>query len=216
LIASSIAEFSRDEWDALSDCHNRNWFYFQALERLRLPQFAPVYFSVRVAGCLRAAILGFVVARENSARAGAASRWLRTRAVPWRCPERRALVLGSPLNEACLLLLTASASIDERRAILDSLIRSADEYACTHQCAALVVKGTPAETEELWRPATAHARLKRVPEPVGSGSSDGQTSSWLRTEPAWLELCTAIVDRCFGFDLREAELKTLLGGDTRR
>ena len=209
--ASSITEFTRDEWDALSDRHNRNWFYFQALERLRLPQFTPVYFSIRVAGCLRGAILGFLVARDNSERAGPASRWLRARPVAWRRTERRALVLGSPLNEACSLLLPAHASLDERRGILDELIRSADEYACAHQCAALVVKGAPVETEELWRPATAHARLKRVLNPLQGEPGSNRTSCWVRTEPAWLELCTAIVDRCFGLDLREQELKTLLG-----
>ena len=213
--ASSITEFTRDEWDALSDRHNRNWFYFQALERLRLPQFTPVYFSIRAAGCLRGAILGFLVARDNSERAGPASRWLRARPVAWRRTERRALVLGSPLNEACSLLLPLHASLEERRGILDALIRSADEYASAHRCVALVVKGTPIETEALWRLATAHARLKRVPNPVQSDSGIDKTSCWVRTEPAWLELCTAIVDRCFGLDLREQELKTLLGDSQR-
>ena len=120
--ASSIAEFSREEWDALSERHNRNWFYFQALERLGLPQFKPVYFSSRIAGRLRGAIVGFLVTPEAGAEQPRASGWL-------------------------------------QRA----------------------------------RPA-----------------------AWRRAEPAWLEACAAIVDRCFGLDLRERELKSLLGGSDPR
>ncbi len=206
--ASSIAEFSREEWDALSERHNRNWFYFQALERLGLPQFKPVYFSSRIAGRLRGAIVGFLVTPEAGAEQPRASGWLqRARPAAWRRAERRVLVLGSPLDEPCTLLLPGSASLDERRGILSELTCWADEYARSHRCSALVVKGTTAETDDLWQHASSHAHLRRV--------RRGR-SHWLRAEPAWLEACAAIVDRCFGLDLRERELKSLLGGSDPR
>jgi hypothetical protein len=58
--------------------------------------------------------------------------------------------------------------------------------------------------------------VRVVSEPERWPGAAEPESRRLRERPAWLEWCTAIVDRCFGFELREEELKTLLGKDRRR
>jgi hypothetical protein len=208
--ALSIAQFSRAEWNALVIEPARDWFYFQALERLALPGFSPVYFGVRCDGRLRGAVAGFLLEGAwRPHRDGMPDQLARVLHRIRRSRGARALVLGSPLNEPCGVGLAPDADEHERRDLLAHMLGAADEFASRYGYGVLAVKDACASTEELWAWACEGLHLKRLRS--GLPQSAVATSSWYRAEKPWLNWCYSVIDHAFGFDLRDEELRQLLG-----
>ena len=159
----TIARFSRVEWNALAIEPVRDWFYFQALERLELPGFSPVYFGVRCGGRLRAAIAGFLLdgawRPQNDLVHDQLARVLRRIG---RGHDARALVLGSPLNEPCAVALAPDADGMERRELLAQMLNAADAYASRFDYRVLAVKDVCAATEDMWEWACEGLHLRRL------------------------------------------------------
>lgn len=213
--ALSIAQFARAEWNALVIEPARDWFYFQALERLALPGFSPVYFGVRCDGRLRGAVAGFLLEGAwRPQRDVIHDQLARVLQRIGRSRGSRALVLGSPLNEPCAVALAADADEVERRDLLAHMLGAADEFASRYGYGVLAVKDAYAATEELWAWACDGLRLKRLR--GGMAQGEGATSSWYRAETPWLNWCYSVIDHAFGFDLRDEELRQLLGSDRIR
>lgn len=214
----SIARFSRAEWNALAIEPSRDWFYFQALERLALPGFSPVYFGVRCQGRLRAAIGGFLLDGVRRPRPDLIQDQLaRVLGRIGRGRNARALVLGSPLNEPCAVALAADANGTERRELLAQMLAAADEFASRHDYGVLAVKDACATAEGLWEWACDARHLKRLRGVIAWPTKTAVTSrSWYRAETPWLDWCYQVIDGAFGFDLRDEELRQLLGPGRHR
>jgi len=213
--ALSIGQFSRAEWNALSIEPARDWFYFQALERLALPGFSPVYFGVRCDGRLRGAVAGFLLEGSwRPQRDVLHDQLARVLHRIGRSRGSRALVLGSPLNEPCAVALAPDADEQERRELLSHMVGAADEFASRYGYGVLAVKDVYAATEELWSWVCDGLHLRRLRS--GLGQSAVATSSWYRAETPWLNWCYSVIDHAFGFDLRDEELRQLLGSDHAR
>jgi hypothetical protein len=217
--ATSIAGFPRREWNTLVAEPARDWYYFQAIERLGLPGFSPLYFGLRSEGRLRGAIAGFLL--DGDAWPHAASidpslaRALRARA---RHAGGRAIVIGSPLNESCSLAAAADADSDERRELLEALLQAAEGYGQRHGCETLAVKDVDPRSLDLWSSACARLRLKRVRRAASAWLREGteRRYSWYRTREGWREACASIMDGLFGFDLHETETSELLAPRSRK
>jgi hypothetical protein len=209
LPARSITEFSRVEWSSLLAEPARTWFHFQALERMALPAFSPVYFAIRCEGRLRGAIAGFLVDGRSWPHPASIQDDL-ARAVRrmTRGAPGRAVVLGSPINEPCSFAVAADAGFSERRELLEQLLLSAERYAEQQGCGALAVKNTEAKSVDLWSWACARVGLKRVRgRPLRwHRARQDTTYSWYRAGSSWLDRCHAVVDSAFGVDLRSGEL----------
>ncbi|HET7798067.1 MAG TPA: hypothetical protein VFK72_09300, partial [Nevskia sp.] len=60
IVAHSIGDFARDEWDRLFPGELEDWSYYRAIERSRLAGFEWLYFAVSDDGKLLAAVPAFV------------------------------------------------------------------------------------------------------------------------------------------------------------
>ena len=118
VVAHSIEQLDRREWDALFPQELEDWRYLMALERTRLAACEPVYFGIRSRGRLVAAVPAFVGRRTLTE-----ARRVRGRS-QWRGAER-ALVLGSPFAPSCPLGLTPRATVAEQTMLVERLLRAA-------------------------------------------------------------------------------------------
>ena len=98
VVAHSIEEFGRREWDSLFLDELEDWYYLRALERAEVERCEPIYFAIRSRGRLVAAAPAFVGRRalaapwrDARARAVAALAGARARA---RLAARRGLRIG--------------------------------------------------------------------------------------------------------------------------
>ena len=124
VVARSIDELDRRQWDSLFLTELEDWRYLRTLERSRLEGCEPVYFGIRSRGRLVAAVPAFV------GRLALTEPWRARSRSQWRRASERSLVLGSPFAAACRIGFTPRATPEEQVLLLDRLLRAArDESA---------------------------------------------------------------------------------------
>jgi hypothetical protein len=123
VVARSIDEIDRCEWDSLFAGELECWGYLRALERAALDACEPVYFAIRSGGRLVAAAPAFV------GRRALAEPWRGESRGQWRHARQRMLVLGSPLSAAWPIGLPVNATVAEKSRLVDRMLRTAHEEA---------------------------------------------------------------------------------------
>ncbi len=165
VVANSIAEFRREEWNRLFPDELEDCSYYRAVEQAGLPDFAWVYFGVREHGALRAAVPAFVTDYELDTTLGGPLRRV-SDALARRFPRwlrQRMLGLGSPVAEHCHLGFAADVAADERPRLLAALLARAEAYAAEHAVRMIAVKDSSAAQDALWAAAAPTQGLRRQP-----------------------------------------------------
>ena len=155
LVAHSIEELDRSEWDSLFPGELENWNYLRALERAALEPCDPVHFAIRSSGRVVAAAPGFV------GRRALAEPWRGKFRGQWRHARDRMLVLGSPLSAASRIGFAAHATAAEKTRLLERILRSAHEEAAGLGVDVLV-SGDDVEHGSPHRPFGALQSLARM------------------------------------------------------
>jgi hypothetical protein len=194
------------EWDSLLSDPRQDWAHFSQLEATAVAGRKSLCFEVRAGGALRALVPAFVLESEAVPNSW---RWLR------RLYHPRVLVLGSPLEETCPLGLAADVSDEEKRELLNALVRCADVYAKRIDCDILVVKHADDAADELWTRACVPLHLRRLPDIsiLGSalcGHRVADTSNWCRSRVSWFRWSEAMFDSVCTIDLNDDEMTSLM------
>jgi hypothetical protein len=155
VVASSIDELDRRDWDSLFPQGLEDWHYLQALERARLGDSEPVYFAIRCRDRLVAAVPAF------TGRRALAEPWRVRGRAQWRRAPERALVLGSPFAAACRVGFAPGSTTAEQALLVDRLLRAAREEAGRRGLDGIVVSGEDAALGAVWQRA-ASLRLVRT------------------------------------------------------
>lgn len=146
IVAHSIEEFGRREWDSLFHGEPEDWHYFRALERAQIERCEPIYFAVRSRGRLVAAAPAFVGSPALAEPPGLRGSDHKRRS--------RALVLGSPFAAACPIGV-APATAAERELLVDRLLRAArDEWVLRDLDEILVSAADPTLADACRRAAS--------------------------------------------------------------
>ena len=119
VVAHSIDELGRREWDSLFANELEDWHCLRALERAQLERCEPIYFAIRSRGRLVAAAPAFV------GRRALAEPWRVRGRAQWGCSPARALVLGSPFAAACRIGFAPRTTTAEQGLLADRLLRAA-------------------------------------------------------------------------------------------
>src|SRR6478735_9063433 len=119
VVAHSIEQIGRREWDSLFLDELEDWHYLRALERAQVERCEPIYFAIRSRGRLVAAAPAFV------GRCALAEPWRERGRAQWRRSPARALVLGSPLAAACRIGVAPRTTAAEHRLLAGRLLRAA-------------------------------------------------------------------------------------------
>jgi len=135
VVAHSIEELGRREWDSLFPNELEDWHYLRSLERAQIERCEPIYFAIRSRGRLVAAAPAFVGRRALS------EPWRVRGRAQWRRSPARALVLGSPLAAACRIGVAPRATAAERRLLAARLLRTARDESVRRGLDGLLVSG---------------------------------------------------------------------------
>ncbi len=135
VVAHSIEEIGRREWDSLFLNELEDWYYLRALERAQVERCEPIYFAIRSRGRLVAAAPAFV------GRRALAEPWRTRGRAQWRRSPARALVLGSPLAAACRIGVAPRTTTAERRLLAGRLLRAARDESVLRGLDGLLVSG---------------------------------------------------------------------------
>lgn len=138
VVAHSIEEIGRREWDSLFPNELENWNYLRSLERAQVDRCEPIYFAIRSRGRLVAAAPAFV------GRRALAEPWRVRGRAQWRRSRARALVLGSPLGAACRIGVAPRTTTVERRLLSERLLQAAREQSALRGLDGLLVSGAAA------------------------------------------------------------------------
>jgi hypothetical protein len=138
VVAHSIEELDRREWDSLFARELEDWSYLHALERAQLAACESVYFGVRSRGRLVAAVPGFVGRRALGEPGRSRAR------AQWRSAPDRALVLGSPVAAACRFGVVPHANAADQALLVESLLRAARAEAARRGLGELLASGDDA------------------------------------------------------------------------
>jgi hypothetical protein len=155
VVAHSIDELGRREWNSLFACELEDWHYLRALERARLQGCDPIYFAIRSHGRLVAAVPAFV------GRRALAEPWRTRGRAQWRRAPDRALVLGSPFAAACRIGFAPRSTTTEQALLADRLLRAARDEAARRGLEGVVVSGDDAALGEAVE-RTESLRLART------------------------------------------------------
>jgi hypothetical protein len=163
VVAHSIDELGRREWDSLFTGELEDWHYLRALERARLERCEPIYFAIRCRGRLVAAASAFV------GRRALAELWRTRSRAQWRRAPDRALVLGSPFAAACRIGFAPRSTTAEQALLADRLLGAARDEAARQGLDGVVVSGDDAalgdaceRAESLRRARTRGAPTARI------------------------------------------------------
>lgn len=165
LVAESIAEFDREEWNRLFPGELEDWSYYRAVEQAGLPEFRFVYFGARAEGALHAVVPAFLTDYELDTTLSGPLRRI-TDAVSRRFPRllrQPMLGLGSPVAEHCHLGFAPDLSEPRRLQLLEALLVGAGAYAKEHGARMLAVKDSSAAQDALWARAADRQGLRRQP-----------------------------------------------------
>lgn len=158
LVARSIHDVDRREWDSLFPGELEGWSYLRAVERAELENCDPMYFAIRGRDGLVAAAPGFV------GRQSLGEPWRGTSRTQWRRARDRALVLGSPLTGACRVGFAPQASETEQARSLESLFRAVREEAARLGVDAVLTRAERAglgDSTRRFGPVSWHAGTRR-------------------------------------------------------
>jgi predicted N-acyltransferase/multidrug transporter EmrE-like cation transporter len=165
IVAHSIGDFARDEWDRLFPGELEDWSYYRAIEHSRLAGFEWLYFAVRADGELLAAVPAFVTAyRLDTTLTGPLRRV--TGAIARVFPgllRQRLLSLGSPIGEFCHLGFAAGVDRAGQARLLDILFSKVEMYARRAGISMLAAKDATMAQDDLWATAAAAHGLRRQP-----------------------------------------------------
>ena len=172
LVAHSIEELDRCEWDSLFRDELENWNYLRALERSELEHCDPMYFAIRSRGRLVAAAPGFLGRRVLG------EPWRGSSRTRWRRARERTLVLGSPLSATFPVGLAARATAAEQASLVKSMARAVRAEAARLRVDRVLVSGEHAARGEsprrfgpsLWRPRARRGTTVRLSLPPWSFS----------------------------------------------
>jgi len=135
LVAHSIEELDRREWDSVFPDELETWRYLHAIESAELERCEPVYFAIKSRGDLVAAAPAFV------GRRALAEPWRGNTRAQWRRQRERMLVLGSPLSSDCRIGLAPRASAGERARLVELLLRAAHDEAARASVDGVLARG---------------------------------------------------------------------------
>lgn len=165
IVAHSIEDFGRDEWDRLFPGDLEDWSYYRAIERSRLSGFEWLYFAVREKGELLAIVPAFVTDyRLDTTLTGPLRRVTQaiTRVFP-RLLRQRLLSFGSPIGETCHLGFAPGLSRVEQLRLLDTLFAEMETYARRNGMSMLAAKDATMAQDDLWARAAATHGMRRQP-----------------------------------------------------
>ena len=165
IVAHSVGDFARDEWDGLFPGELEDWSYYRAVEHSRLPGFEWLYFAVRGNGRLLAAVPAFVTDyRLDTTLTGPLRRVTGAiaRIFP-RLLRQRLLSLGSPIGEFCHLGFAAGVDRAAQARLLDILFSKVEKYARRRGISMLAAKDAAMAQDDLWAAAAAAHGLRRQP-----------------------------------------------------
>jgi uncharacterized protein len=155
VVALSIDQLWRREWDSLFPGEIEDWDYLRALERARLDGCEPIYFAIRCGGRLVAATPGFV------GRRALAEPWRTRGRAQWRRAPERALVLGSPFGAACRIGFAPRSTAGEQALLVERLLQTARAEAVRRGLEGVVVSGDDAAVGDISQRAES-LRLARA------------------------------------------------------
>ena len=165
IVAHSIEDFGRDEWNRLFPGDLEDWAYYRAIERSRLSGFEWLYFGVREKGELLAVVPAFITDyRLDTTLTGPLRRVTRAiaRVFP-RLLRQRLLSLGSPVGEVCHLGFVVGLDSAAQAHLLDILLSKVEKYARRAGISMLAAKDATMAQDELWVTAAAAHGLRRQP-----------------------------------------------------
>ena len=166
IVARSIGDFARNEWDRMFPDDLENWPYYHAIERSQLAGFEWLYFAVRDdEGKLLAAVPAFVTDyRLDTTLAGPLRRVTSAiaRVFP-RLLSQRLLSFGSPVGEACHLGFDCGLDLTAQTRLLDTLFSKVEKYARRRGISMLAVKDATSAQDGLWTAVAAAHGLRRQP-----------------------------------------------------
>lgn len=165
IVAHSIGDFARDEWNRLFPGELEDWSYYRTIEHSRLAGFEWLYFGVRGNGKLLAAVPAFVTDyRLDTTLTGPLRRVTGAiaRIFP-RLLRQRLLSLGSPVGEVCHLGFTAGVDRAGQARLLDILFAKVETYARRSGISMLAAKDAAMAQDDLWAAAAAAHGLRRQP-----------------------------------------------------
>ena len=165
IVAHSIGDFARDEWDRLFPGDPEGWSYYRAIEHSRLAGFEWLYFAVRDDDELLAVVPAFVTDyRLDTTLTGPLRRVTGAiaRVFP-RLLHQRLLSLGSPIGEVCHLGFAAALDRAGQVRLLDLLFSKVEKYARRNGISMLAAKDATMAQDEIWTAAAAHHGLRRQP-----------------------------------------------------
>jgi hypothetical protein len=135
LVAHSIEELDRREWDSVFPDALETWRYLHAIESAKLERCEPVYFAIKSRGHLVAAAPAFV------GRRALAEPWRGNTRTQWRRQRGRMLVLGSPLSLDCRIGHAPRASAGERARLVELVLRAAHGEAARARVDGVLARG---------------------------------------------------------------------------
>jgi hypothetical protein len=135
VVAHSIEELGRREWDSLFPNELEDWPYLRSLEHAQVARCEPIYFAIRSRGRLVAAAPAFV------GRHALAEPWRVRGRAQWRRSPARALVLGSPFAAACRIGVAPRTTAAEQRLLAARLLRTARDESVRRGLDGLLVSG---------------------------------------------------------------------------
>jgi predicted N-acyltransferase/multidrug transporter EmrE-like cation transporter len=165
IVAHSIGDFGRDEWNRLFPGDLEDWSYYSAIERSRLAGFEWLYFAVRDEGELLAVVPAFVTEyRLDTTLTGPLRRLTGAiaRVFP-RLLRQRLLSLGSPIGEVCHLGFAARFDRAGQARLLDMLFSKVEKYAQRNAISMLAAKDATTAQDDLWSAAASAHGLRRQP-----------------------------------------------------
>lgn len=165
IVAHSIEDLGRDEWDRLFPADLEDWSYYRAIERSRLSGFEWLYFGVREKGELLAVVPAFITDyRLDTTLTGPLRRVTDAlaRLFP-RLLRQRLLSLGSPIGEVCHLGFAPNLDRAEQARLLDILFAEVENHARHAGISMLAAKDATMAQDDLWVAAAAAHGLRRQP-----------------------------------------------------
>ncbi len=164
IVADSIAQFDRVEWDRCFPAELESWDYYRAVENARLPDFEFCYLGLRQAGQLVAVVPAFMTdySLDTTVQGG----WKRlTGAIDRYFPDLfcvRILCLGSPVSEICHLGFAPGIEFDVQADLLRRLLAAADGTARERGIGMVTIKDAAGTIDNLWQECE-RAGFQRLP-----------------------------------------------------
>src|SRR4051794_3902564 len=143
VVARSVEELGRREWDSLFPHEIEDWHYLLAIERAQLERSEPIYFAIRSCGRLVAGAPAF------AGRSALAERCRVRGRTQWKRLPARALVLGSPFSAARRIGFAPRTITAEQRLLAGRLLRAALDEAALRGFEGLIVRDDAATLGEI-------------------------------------------------------------------